>query len=194
MELLDHRQTGPGPLKGLEEQTHRRLHLGVRIEDDTILRVMHKADGHHLLEFPASGAAQDAAPQSCLKHMQFRFAHGALQAQQQAIVEVRGIVQPILIEDERVGQRAQLKQPMPIGGVARQTRHFQTEHDADATQTDFGHQTLEAFSVGRTGAGLSEVAVDHDDPIERPAQRDGALPQRILAVSALGVLEDLAQR
>jgi site-specific recombinase XerD len=112
MELLDHGQTGPGPLKGLEEQAsvwvasvscsalkcrdwratppigigclscapsptrsssmrmgctirrtstiacYRGLHLGVRIEDDMILRVMHKADGHHLLEFPAAGAAQ----------------------------------------------------------------------------------------------------------------------------------------
>src|ERR1700730_19199917 len=81
MELLDHCQTGPGPLEGFEEQTHRRLHLGVRIEDDTILRVVHKADGHHLFELPASGAAQDAAPQLCLEHMQFRFTHCALQAQ-----------------------------------------------------------------------------------------------------------------
>ena len=152
MELLDHCQTGPGPLEGLEEQTHRRLHLGVRIEDDTILRVMHKADGHHLLEFAAAGAAQDAAPQARLEHMQFRFAHRALQAQQQAIVEVRRIVQAIFIEDERVGERAQLKQPMPIGGVARQARDFQTQDDAGATQTDFGHQTLEAFAVGGAGA------------------------------------------
>ena len=194
MELLHHRQTGPGPLKGLEEQAHRGLHLGVRIEDDTILRVMHKADGHHLLEFPAAGTAQDAAPKSCLEHMQFRFTHGALQAQQQAIVEVRRIVQPILIEDERVGERAQLKQSMPIGGVARQSRYFKAEHDPDATQTDFGHQTLKAFPVSRAGAGLPEVAVDDDDPIERPAQRDSALPKRILAVSALSVFEDLAQR
>ena len=35
------------------------------------------------------------------------------------IIEVRGIVQAIFIEDERVSQRAQLKQPMPIGGIAR---------------------------------------------------------------------------
>ena len=81
MELLDYRQTGPGSLEALEEQTHRSLHLGVRIEDDAILRIVHKADGHHLLEFPAPGAAQDAASQSCLEHMQFRFTHGALQAQ-----------------------------------------------------------------------------------------------------------------
>ena len=52
MELLDHCRTGPGPLEGFAEQTHRRLHFGVRIKDDTILRVVHIADGHHLLELP----------------------------------------------------------------------------------------------------------------------------------------------
>ncbi len=48
------RQAGSGPLKGLEEQTHRPLDLDIRIEDDTIVRVMHKADGYHLLEFAAA--------------------------------------------------------------------------------------------------------------------------------------------
>src|SRR5580658_7094532 len=92
-------------------------------------------------------------------------------AQQQAIVEVRGIIQPSLIEDECVGKRAQFEKPMPIRGVARQARHFQAEHDSDAPQTDFSDQALEAFSISRTGARLSQVTVDHDDAIERPAQR-----------------------
>jgi hypothetical protein len=83
---------------------------------------------------------------------------------------------------------------MPIGGVPRQARHFQAEHDPDATQTDFGHQTLETFSIRRAGAGLSKIVVDHDNPIKLPAQRYSALPQCILAVRALGVLENLAQR
>ena len=83
---------------------------------------------------------------------------------------------------------------MPIGGVARQTRNLKAEHDPDATQADFSHKALEALAVGRLGARLPEVAVDYDDPIERPAQSDRTLPQRILAVSTLGVLEDLAHR
>jgi hypothetical protein len=70
---------------------------------------VHKADGHHLLELPAPGAAQDAAPQSRFEHVQFRFTHGAFQAQQQTIIEVRRIVKPILIEDQRVSECAQLK-------------------------------------------------------------------------------------
>ena len=60
---------------------------------------------------------------------------------------------------------------MPIRGVARQARHFQAEHDSDAPQTDFRDQALETFSISRTGARLSQVAVDHDDAIKRPAQR-----------------------
>jgi hypothetical protein len=57
----------------------------------------------------------------------------SIQAQQQTIVEVRRIVESILIEDERVGERAQFQQTMPICGVARQARHFQAEHDPDAS-------------------------------------------------------------
>jgi len=78
MEFLDYRQAGSGPLKGLEKEAHRCLHLGVRIGDDTILRVVRKTDWHHLLELPAPGATQNAAPQSCIEHMQLRFAHCAL--------------------------------------------------------------------------------------------------------------------
>jgi hypothetical protein len=106
VEFLDYRQTGSGPLEGLEEQTHRGLNLGIRIEDDTILHIVYKADGNHLLQFPTPGAAQDAASQPRLKYMQFRLAHRALQPQLEAIVEVRWIIQPILIEDECVGEGA----------------------------------------------------------------------------------------
>src|SRR5271157_601927 len=60
MELLDHRQTGASAFEGIEEHSHRRLHLGVRIQDDAIAGVMDEADRDHLLEFAAAGATQDA--------------------------------------------------------------------------------------------------------------------------------------
>ena len=46
-------------------------------------------------------------------------------------------------------------------------------------------------SVAR-GARQAEVGVDDDHAIKRPAQRHGALAQGVLALGALGVLEDLA--
>jgi hypothetical protein len=51
-------------------------------------------------------------------HVQLGFAHGPLEAEQQAVVEVRGIVDAILVEDEGVGERADLQQPVPVGRVA----------------------------------------------------------------------------
>jgi hypothetical protein len=191
VELLDHRQTRSGASEGFEEQPHCPLHLRVRIEHDAVPSIMHKAYRHHLLELATPGAAQDATAQACLEHMQFRFAHRPLQAEQQAVVEVCRIIQPVLIEDKRVAERTQLEQSMPVGVVAREARHFQSEYDPDTTKTDLGDKALKALAVGGTRPGLPEVAVDNDDAIERPTERDGALAQRILALRALGVLEHL---
>jgi hypothetical protein len=59
---------------------------------------------------------------------------------------------------------------------------------------DFGHQPLEAGPVDRGGARLAQVRIDHDHAVARPAERDGSLPQRILPLGALGILEHLSHR
>ena len=194
MEVLYHRQTRTRALEGVEEQLHGRLHLGIRIEDDAILRIMDEADRQHLFELPAPRAAEDPTAQARLQHVQLRFAHRALQAEQQAVVKVPRVVEPVLIEDERVGECAQLEQPMPIGGVARQARDLQAQHYPHASQADFSHQPLEALAIRGARCGLPQIAVDHHDAIERPAQGDGALAQGILALRAFGVLKYLPQR
>ena len=61
-------------------------------------------------------------------------------------------------------------------------------------QADLGHQRLEAGPVGGGGAGVALVAVDDDDPLERPAERDRPVAQGVLADGALGVLQHLPQR
>jgi hypothetical protein len=52
---------------------------------------------------------------------------------------------------------------------------------------------LEAFPVGGAGAGVALVDIDGDDLAGRPAERGGALPQRVLAGGGLGVVEDLLE-
>ena len=56
--------------------------------------------------------------------MQLRLAHRALETQQQTIVEVRRVVDAILVEDQRAGERRELEQAVPVGVVARQPRHL----------------------------------------------------------------------
>jgi hypothetical protein len=47
--------------------------------------------------------------------MQLRLAHGALQAQQQAIVERAKVVDSIAVDDQGVGQRTQFEQALKVG-------------------------------------------------------------------------------
>src|SRR6516164_4656489 len=83
---------------------------------------------------------------------------------------------------------------MPIGRVTRQARHFQPQHDAGASDADLSNQSLKALAVGGRSARLAQIAVNHDDPIFGPAQRDCPLPQSILAFGAFAVVEHLAER
>jgi hypothetical protein len=83
---------------------------------------------------------------------------------------------------------------MPIGGVARQTRNFQANYDAGFAQAHLGHQFLESFPVHRRRPGLSQITIDDDDLLRGPAQSQGMLPESILTLGTLRVLEDLTDR
>jgi hypothetical protein len=126
--------------------------------------------------------------------MQLGFAHRALQTEQQAIIEVRRVVHPVLVQDQRVGQRTDFQKAVPVSRIARQTRHFQTHDDSGPPHTDLADQLLETFAIDRTRARLPEIGIDDDDLIETPPQRHGPLTQSILALGTLGILQDLAQR
>jgi hypothetical protein len=71
-------------------------------------------------QFPPLGLIQGAALHPGMEHMQLGFAHRPLEAQQQPVVEVGGIVDAALVQDQRVGERTDLQQTMPVGGVAGQ--------------------------------------------------------------------------
>ena len=81
--------------------------------------------------------------------MELGFTHRALQPQQQPIVEMGGIIHAVFIENERVRERAQLEQAVPVRGIARQAGDFEPEHNAGAAEADLGHQALKALAVGR---------------------------------------------
>src|SRR5207245_10339760 len=80
------------------------------------------------------------------------------------------------------------------GGVPRQPRGLEAHHDARAPEADVSHELLEAVPALHRGAGLPLVAVDDDDLLGGPAERHGALPQGVLPLRALRVLEHLPER
>ena len=94
--------------------------------------------------------------------MQLGFAHGPFEAEQQPVVELSGVIDAVFVQDQSVGQGADLEQPVPVRRVAGQAGDLQAEHHADLAHAHGGDQTLEAFPVA-VRARLAQVAVDDDD-------------------------------
>src|SRR5215471_2675256 len=126
--------------------------------------------------------------------MKFCLRHSALQAKQNSVVKVAWIVESVLIEDEGVGECADFQEPVPVRGVACQSRDFQAEHNPGFFQTHFRDQLLKSFAIRRRRGGLTEVSVDDDDALNRPAQGYCTLAKIILSYRAFCVLNYLTQR
>src|SRR5712692_4680392 len=83
---------------------------------------------------------------------------------------------------------------MPVRRVAGQAGDFQAHHQPGPPEPHVTDELLKAFAIGGRRAGLPEVAINHHYLLNRPAERDGALPERILALGALRVFDHLPQR
>ena len=191
VEMPDRGASRAGPGEGVEHQVKTVLHLLVGVEHHVAERVVDQPHRQRHLQLPAFGLGQHSATQPDAHHMQLRFRHGPFKPEQEPVVEVNGIVDTVLVKDERLAQGADLQQPMPIGGVAREPGHLEPEHDPGPSHADLGDQMLESLAVG-VGAGEAEIAIDHDNALGRPAQGHGPLAQRVLAPRALAMVEHLA--
>src|SRR3954471_14714327 len=80
---------------------------------------------------------------------------------------------------------------MPILARTGQPAHLQAEDQPDMIETDLGEQSLEAESALGRGPTLALIVVDDEDAVRWPAEFDGPVSQRVLAVGGVAVLGDL---
>src|SRR5580693_1335579 len=168
--------------------------LRVGIESHVANVVIYEAGRQRTPILAASHLVKDAAAQPGFKDVKLGFAHRSFQTEQQTVVEVRRIVHTIFIEDQRIGQRADLKQSMPISIVPRQTRDFQSHDDACAAHAHVSDKLLKTFAPGGRRARFSLIAIDDDDLTFMPAECDRSAAQCVLTLRALDVLDDLPHR
>ncbi len=86
------------------------LDLQVRIDRHLARRIVGQADRQLHLQLTATRFGALTADQPRTQHVQLGLAHRPLQAEQQTVVEVAGVVQPVLVKDERIGQGARVIQ------------------------------------------------------------------------------------
>ncbi len=81
--------------------------------------IIDKARGQRATVLAASHLIEDSTAQPGLEDVKLGLAHGSFKAEQEPIVEAHWIVDAILVKDQRVGQRADLQQAMPVRVVPR---------------------------------------------------------------------------
>ena len=126
---------------GLYHATHRLIgveeHLAVPLSPD-------EPDWKAPAELTSCRLVADPALEPGTKHVQLGLAHRALQAQHEPVVEARRVIEAVRVADERVGQPAEIEEPIPVGVVASETADLETEHDADVAERDLGGEVGKA--------------------------------------------------
>ena len=131
------------------EHGRDRLHHSlVGAEYDLVVMVVVKPDRETLAQLTTFGFVAQTGGQPGPDQMQLGLAHRALQPEDEPVVEVTGVIDTVGVGDQRVRQRAQVQQLVPVGVVAGQPAHLDPEDDPDLTQADIGDQLLEPFPGG----------------------------------------------
>ena len=141
-----------------------------------------KADWQAAPEFAARGLVANTAIQTCAQYVKFGLAHGALQTQQESIVEMPRMVDAIRIADQRIADAGKIDETMPVSVIACEARHFKTEHDADMAERHLSGDTSKPRADSGAGTRKAKILVDDSDPIIGPAEFAGLERECILPV------------
>jgi hypothetical protein len=81
--------------------------------------------------------------------MKFCLGHGPLQAQEETVIKMGRIVSTVFVENQGIGEHADLEQSVRVCIVPRQAGHLQSKDDTGASQAHFRNQFLESFAIRR---------------------------------------------
>jgi hypothetical protein len=116
-----------------------------------------------------------------------------IQPEQQTIIERRGIIEPLFIQNEGVSERTNLQEMVPIARVACKPGDFQPQDQSYLPESNFGDEPLEAQAVDGGSSRVAQILINHDNALVCLSQRASSLTQRILAGGTFRVLYYLLQ-
>ena len=175
----------------VENQADDRTGLLVRVEVEPAVWRADVADRRVQEDLAAADLVEQPLAHPSAEDVQLRLGHDPSQSEQEPVVVVGRVIQPVLIRQEGAEQGAQLQQLMPVLAGAGQPTHLQAEDQSDVVQTDFRKQPLEAEPVVGRSPALALILVNDENAFGGPTEFDGPVDQSILAVGGLAILGDL---
>src|SRR5215469_9484545 len=156
-----------------------------------ILEPIFEADLQAATQFAAGRFAANSSLESRAQDVKFCLRHDAFQAENQAIVEKRRMIDAVAVSHQSIGHAAQIEQAIPVGIVACQAGDFQSEHDSRAAHSHLRGQVCEAGALDPPRTRPAQIFIDDDHLFFGPAQLADFFHQIILASGGLAVVFNL---
>src|SRR5712692_1655321 len=188
VKVANGRKSRSGMLKAVKDLANGGLHLHIGVKNHGVAFGVTQSNGQDEFEGSTSCLVEDSPLQTGTQHKKFSLRHRSLQAQQKTIIECRGIIEPLFIQDQGVGERTNLQEMVPIAGVACEPGDFQPQDQPDLPESNFGNEPLEAQAVDSGSSRVAQILINHDNALVSPSQRASSLTQRILAGGTFRVL------
>src|SRR5208337_1418159 len=164
------------------------LHLLVRVLLDSVAPGLHVADGYSKEQRATTRLLFQRLVRALPKQRKLELAHRAFHAEQQAIVGMPSMVDPVLVDDDSPDQSAELDQRMPVAAVAGEPGGFDRKYGPDAPVADRRQQSLEA-GARDAASRAAEIVINNLDG--SPAELFCATGKAVLAPQALLVVHKL---
>ena len=128
----------------VEDQLDGRLDLLVRIAVNFPGGQLDIPAGDVEEQRAPPGLVQPVALQPVVHENQLIFTDGPLEAQQEAVLGVAGVVEAILVRQQGPEDRAHLHEMMPILVVAGHAAHLDPQDQADMIHGNLGQEAMES--------------------------------------------------
>ncbi len=113
----------PGRAELAEAAEHARDRFADRLirgDDHVVTVVVVQPGGQRQPQLAAGSLGPQSLGHPCPQQVQFCLREGPFETQHEAVVIAGGMVDAVGVGDQRIGQRAQIQEPVPVGVVAGQ--------------------------------------------------------------------------
>jgi hypothetical protein len=155
----------PLAIELVEDQVHHLLRLLVGVESQPHSGLPHIADRRVMEQLATAGLVQSPLVHPGAEEVQLGLAHDAFETQEQPVVEVGRVVQPIVVAQERPEQAAGADQGDPVRIGASQATGVLSQKYADMIKTEFREDVLEAAATLDRLGRAPLVGVDDLDAV-----------------------------
>jgi len=178
----------PRLVERIKKEANDMLDLAVRIKNNTVFLIVDKTHRQRRSEFPFLRLVPFPSLEAGAQKMKLGLGHGPFEPQQELVVEVGRVVNPVLVDDHRIGESTQLQQSMPIGRGTGEPGGFQGKDGPDFAHGDIGRQALKIRSAVHLCSRNPQIAIQDSDPLGRPPQGHRFVSECILPLGALLVM------